>query len=146
MRLLGHPVHVMLIHFPVALWPAHWLLHVFAGRLPAGVGPVAGFWLLTAGCVLGWLAALAGAADLLALSRENDERRLNTGLVHAAVNGSVLVGFTAIAALEYAAYPAIAHGAAFLGGEAALLIAMFAGNYFGGSLVWTEATDERRGE
>ena len=146
MRLFGHPVHVMLIHFPVALWPAHWLLHLLAGKLPAGVGPVAAFWLLAAGCGIGWLAALAGAADLLALSRENDERRLNTALIHAGVNGTALVGFTALAAMECAAYPVVAHGVGFLAGEAILLIALFAGNYFGGSLVWADATREQRGD
>lgn len=136
----------MLIHFPVALWPAHWLLHVFAGQLPPGVGAVAGFWLLAAGCVVAWLAALAGAADLLALAHENDARRLNLALIHAVVNGTALIGFTVIAALESTMYPALSHGVGFLGGEAALLVAMFAGNYFGGSLVWAEPTPEEHGK
>lgn len=138
MRLFGHPVHVMLIHFPVALWPAHWLFHVFAARLPSGVGPAAGWWLLVGGCVLGWLAAFFGALDLLALWRDGNERKLTSALIHGLVNGSVVLGFTVLAALEYGAYPEIRHGYGFLGAEAALLLAMFVGNYFGGAIVWAD--------
>ncbi len=136
MRILGHPGHVMVVHFPVALWPAHECLHLFASHLPAGAAASVGFWLLAAGTALGWLAALLGLSDLMELARENDAR-LSNGLIHAIVNGSVLVGFTAILALEYRAFPAIAHGPGFLAGEAALIIVMFAGNYFGGAVVWS---------
>jgi uncharacterized membrane protein len=140
-KLLGHPLHPMVIHFPVALWPAHALLHVFSGRLPPGVAAVAGFWVLAAGTTAGWLAAYLGALDLKDMVNECDPRRLRTGLVHAGVNGLVLVGFTAILALEYARYPRTGHGAGFLAGEFALLAALGLGNYFGGELVWGRPAD-----
>ena len=130
----------MLIHFPIALWPAHFGLHVLAGWLPSGVSAVAGFWLLAAGTAVGWIAATCGAIDLLALAREPDAARLRTGFIHAAVNGTVLLGFTVLAALEASSYPAIQHGAGFLAGEGTLLAAMFAGNYFGGALVWRDSS------
>jgi uncharacterized membrane protein len=126
----------MLVHFPVALWPAHAALHVFASRLPAGVGAVAGFWLLGAGVALGWLALCAGAFDLREFWRARDETRFNAGVVHGAVNGSVLLGFTCLLAAEYPSYPAIVHGVRFLLAEAALLVAMIVGNYFGAAIVW----------
>src|SRR5690348_7591383 len=114
MRIRGHPVHVMLVHFPVALWPAHAALHLFSARLPAGVAGVAGFWCLAAGTGLGWLAAGCGLADLLDLSRAGDDRRLRDGLWHALINGSVLGAGTGVLAFEYPHYPAITHGAVFL--------------------------------
>ena len=86
---------------------------------------------------LGWLAAIFGLSDLMALGREN-RAQLSNGLIHAIVNGSTLGGFTVILILEYGAFPAIAHGAGFLTGEAALIIVMFAGNYFGGAMVWSQ--------
>ena len=129
----------MLVHFPVALWPAHAGLHAFAAQLPAGVSAIAGFWLLAAGTALGWLAALAGAADLLGLWREQDKPRLASALPHGLINGSVVTGFTVLFAMEYAHYPAIAHGAAFLAVEAGLIFAMFAGNYFGAAVIWKTA-------
>jgi uncharacterized membrane protein len=136
MRLFGHPVHVMLVHFPVALWPAHTALHVFASQLPAGVSAVAGFWLLVGGVGLGWLAAGFGAADLLEIWRAGDYSRLNSGITHAAINGAVLLGFTCLLAVEYSSYPEIRHGAGILATEAALLVAMGVGNYFGGAVIW----------
>jgi uncharacterized membrane protein len=143
MRLFGHPVHTMLLHFPVALWPAHWMLNVFASRLPAGVGAVAGFWVLLAGTALGWIAAFFGACDLLGVWLENDSKRIMAGIIHGSVNGGVLVGFTCLLAVEYPRYPSIGHGATFLSAEFLLLCAMTAGNYFGGSLVWGGVGDGR---
>ena len=136
MNVRGHPVHVMLIHFPVALWPAHAALHYFSSLLPAGVAGVAGFWCLVAGTGLGWLAAGCGLLDLLGLQREGDSRRLRDGLSHALLNGTVLVAYTGLLALEYPHYPAITHGPAFLGLEVLLLVVLGVGNYFGGEIVW----------
>ena len=130
----------MLVHFPVALWPAHGALHLFATRLPSGVGAVAGFWLLAAGVGLGWMAACFGAMDLLALWRQRDEARFTAGVVHGAINGTVLIGFTSLLAAEIPSYPAIVHGGGFLAVEATLLVAMGVGNYFGGAVIWREKT------
>ena len=135
---LGHPVHVMVIHFPVALWPAHFALHVCGHLLPAGVSAIGGFWLLAAGTLLGWFAAGCGALDLAAIWNTPDDPRRRPAAIHACINGSVLAGFTALAAVEAAHYPAIEHHAVFLAVEAVLLLAMLAGNHFGGDIVWSE--------
>ena len=136
MRLFGHPVHVMLIHFPVALWPAHWVFHLLAGRLPAGLAGPAGFWLLVAGTGLGWLAAGCGFMDLVGLSQAGNRRMLTGAWRHGLVNGTVLLGFTVLLGLEWPHYPQIAHGPGFLAVEAALLALLMVGNYLGGELVW----------
>ncbi len=136
MNLRGHPVHVMLIHFPVALWPAHAALHFFSPPLPANVAGIAGFWCLVAGTGLGWLAAGCGLLDLLSLQREGDRRRLRDGLWHAMLNGTVLAAYTGLLAFEEPHYPAITHGPVFLGLEVLLPIVLGAGNFFGGEIVW----------
>lgn len=138
LRFLGHPVHVMLIHFPVALWPAHFVLHLFGNALPAGVSAIGGFWLLAAGTLLGWLAAACGALDLAAIWNTPDDPHRRTASIHACINGSVLTGFTALAVVEWSHYPAIHHHAGFLVIEAALLLAMSVGNYFGGAVAWSD--------
>ena len=136
MRIFGHPVHVMLIHFPVALWPAHAGLHFASGYLPAGVAAVAGFWLLAVGTAVGWAAALCGASDLIGLSKDGETVRLRLGLKHGLINGVVLLGFTGVSAAEWPRYPNIAHGVGFLGAEVALLILLTAGNYLGAEIGW----------
>ncbi len=138
----------MLIHFPVALWPAHWCFHVFARWLPAGLAGVAGFWVLTAATAGGWLAALAGLADLIPLSRAGG-RPLNLALVHGSLNGTVLLAFTVLWGLEWTRYPGIVHRPGALVAEAAALALLFAGNHFGGAVIWermpAEAPAARRG-
>lgn len=126
----------MLVHFPVALWPAHLAFHLLADRLPAGTGGVAGFWTLAAGTILGWLAAGFGLGDLLFFSRANATITLNGGLRHAALNGTVLLGFTVLLGLEFRDYPIINHTNGWLLVEVSLLGVMLVGNYFGGKLDW----------
>ncbi len=141
MRVLGHPVHVMLVHFPVALWPAHWLFHCLAQWLPTGVAGAAGFWLLASGTALGWVAACFGVADLLSLTRRGGEP-LTSALIHGSINGSVLLAFTLIVALEWPHYPEIAHGTRALVLEGALLAVLGVGNYFGGAVIWNRMPAE----
>lgn len=136
MRLFGHPVHVMLVHFPIALWPAHWGFHLLARQLPEGLAGVAGFWLLLAGVVLGWFAAGAGFSDLITSGQTDKTFSLVGAWRHGLVNGSVLLGFTILLGLERPLYPTITHGTAFLSIEGGLLVLLGIGNYLGGSLVW----------
>jgi uncharacterized membrane protein len=137
-RIFGHPVHVMLLHFPVAFWPAHFVLHLLGGRLPPGAAGVVGFWLLAAGTSIGWLAALCGVSDLLALQRAGEERRVSRAINHGLTNGTVLLGFTGLLATEYPHYPGIAHGPLFLSVEVVLLLALGVGNFLGGMIVWSD--------
>lgn len=136
MRLFGHPIHVMLVHFPIALWPAHAALHAFSSRLPTGSTIVA-FWLLVVATALAWLAVLCGAFDLMALAIEPDRGRFRSGLVHAALNGTATIAFTVILALENAVYPDVHDSGVFLVAEISVLTLMFVGNYFGGAMVWS---------
>lgn len=136
MRLRGHPVHVMLVHFPVALWPAHLAVHAFDSHLPAGAAGVVGFWLLAAGTGVGWVAAMFGANDLLSWPEKTDPAQWRAAYWHLGLNGAVLGSYSIIAALEWARYPAIATDRVDLAIEALLLLVLGAGNFFGGEIVW----------
>ncbi|CAM5438536.1 MAG: DUF2231 domain-containing protein [Pseudomonas sp.] len=76
----GHPLHPMMIHFPVAallgLVPADlaylWTLDPFWSR--------AGLWLAGVGAIGGWLASIAGVVDLLSVAQI---RRKVTAWCHA---------------------------------------------------------------
>lgn len=78
--LLGHPLHPMMIHFPVAALFA--LIGADLAYLYTGDAfwARAGLWLAGVGAFGGWLASLAGAIDLFTVPRI---RRLITGWCHA---------------------------------------------------------------
>ena len=136
MRIAGHPLHVMLVHFPVALWPAHLIFHAAARWLPTGVAGSAGFWLLLVGTAVGWIAVACGAVDWFALVREGVPQKVKDATRHGVINAAVLMGFTAILGREWSRYPGIVHGTAFLVGEALLVALLCLGNYFGGAVIW----------
>lgn len=76
----GHPVHPMLIHFPVAALIA--LVGADAAYLITGdpFWARAGLWLAGVGSLGGWIASLAGLVDLLFVAQV---RRLITAWGHA---------------------------------------------------------------
>jgi uncharacterized membrane protein len=76
----GHPVHPMLIHFPVAALIA--LVATDAAYLHGGdpFWARAGVWLAGVGALGGWFASVAGLIDLLTVAKI---RRLITAWAHA---------------------------------------------------------------
>lgn len=128
-------MHVMLVHFPVALWPAQWALHAGSRWLPVGT-EAAAYWLLAAGGAIGWLAMITGALDWVELARAGDSRKLRDASRHALLNGTVLAGFSIEAVREGLSYPAITVGPGPQAAEAGLLVVLAIGNYFGGAVVW----------
>lgn len=84
----GHPLHPMLIPFPIAFLSAALLTDLafwFTGDL---FWARASLWLVGAGFVMGCLAAAAGIMDFMALSGARDSR---AGHVHAGGNTLVLI-------------------------------------------------------
>src|SRR5213592_1852524 len=92
MKILGHPIHVMLIHFPSALL----VLDPLFSALACGAGPLTPHYVFIStgvGVVFGWLAVLTGIVDVLKLWQEKHPA-VNRALIHGAVNSTVLMGFT----------------------------------------------------
>ncbi|MEV0006315.1 DUF2231 domain-containing protein [Micromonospora sp. NPDC050980] len=94
LKVLGHPVHPMLVMFPVALLVTALIFDVVdtVGG-PDLLGEVA-YWNITVGLIGGLLAAAAGAFDLLALPTGTRAKRV--GLLHAAANIAVILLFAAV--------------------------------------------------
>ncbi|WP_446218001.1 DUF2231 domain-containing protein [Micromonospora sp. IBHARD004] len=94
LKVLGHPVHPMLVMFPVALLVTAVIFDVVdtVGG-PDFLGEVA-YWNITVGLVGGLLAAAAGTVDLLALPTGTRAKRV--GLAHAAANVAVILLFAAV--------------------------------------------------
>ena len=109
LKVLGHPVHPMLVMFPVALLVTGTLFDVVdtVGG-PDFLGEVA-YWNITVGLIGGLLAAAAGAFDLLAIPAGTRAKRV--ALTHAAANVAVILLFAAVWAVRLNADSRAAGGA-----------------------------------
>lgn len=133
-KLLGHPVHPMLIVYPLGLLSAAVifdLLYLATGN--EGLATFA-FWAIVAGVIGGLAAALFGAWDWLAIPKDTRAKRL--GLIHG--SGNVVV--TALFALSWFAR---LYDPTYLPGNALPLILALAGGglalltaWLGGELVY----------
>jgi uncharacterized membrane protein/plastocyanin len=92
-KLFGHPVHPMLIVFPLGLFATAVIFDVvflITGNLTFSI---VSFWMISAGLVGGLLAAIPGVIDWLSIP---DETRAKTiGMWHGIGNGVVVVLFGA---------------------------------------------------
>ena len=90
-KLLGHPIHPMLIVFPLGLLITSVIFDII--RLLTGNGSFAevAFWMIIAGIVGGLLAAVFGAIDFLAIPAGTRAKQI--GLVHGVGNVVVVVLF-----------------------------------------------------
>ncbi|MFF5172792.1 DUF2231 domain-containing protein [Micromonospora sp. NPDC000089] len=98
LKVLGHPVHPMLVMFPVALLVTATLFDIVdtVGG-PDFLAEVA-YWNITVGLVGGLLAAAAGSFDLLAIPAGTRAKRV--ALLHAAANVAVILLFAAVWAVR----------------------------------------------
>ena len=73
-KLFGHPVHPMLIVFPLGLFATAVIFDVLYLTAANPVFPTVSFYLITAGVIGGLLAAIFGFIDWLALPRNSRAR------------------------------------------------------------------------
>lgn len=98
-RIAGHPIHPMLVAFPIALYVTTVVaLFVFSGTRNV-FWYTAAFYANVAAITMAALAAIPGLIDLIGLPRRTQARA--TGIRHAAFNVLSLVLFAISAALLY---------------------------------------------
>ncbi|WP_229398681.1 DUF2231 domain-containing protein [Micromonospora okii] len=132
LKVLGHPVHPMLITFPVGLLVTAVIFDVVdALGGPKFLGEVA-YWNITVGLIGGLLAAAAGAFDLLAIPTGTRAKRV--GLAHAAANVAVILLFAAVWAVRLNADSRTA-GGALIAIEVVALAILGGSAWLGGELV-----------
>jgi uncharacterized membrane protein len=84
----GHPIHPMLIPFPVAFLPAALVTDIVYAWTANEFWAQASFWLLAGGLVTGALAAIFGLIDFFTIQRVRDH---TAGWLHFLGNATVLV-------------------------------------------------------
>ncbi|RYY38747.1 MAG: DUF2231 domain-containing protein [Chitinophagaceae bacterium] len=133
MRLAGHPLHPLLVHFPTALLPMEFVLQLLHRNGDPSFYAAA-YYCLWGALVGGAGALLTGLADSFAVARENPKTP-PTLLYHASLNAVVLLCYGVLLAKEAALFPRIyAGGGLWLRGI--LLALLFFGNYLGGRLIY----------
>jgi len=136
MKLLGHPVHPMLIHFPTALLPMDFvlsLLYYNTGNINFGL---AAFYCLVGAVLTGYIAMIAGIIDMTAIPPAQ-KTAMGGALLHGFINGLIIIIYTIIAYKTWQVYPAILlPTTATLIIKAILVITLFVGNYLGGRLIY----------
>lgn len=130
-KLFGHPIHPMLIVFPLGLLITSLIFDLI--RLGSGNGTwsIVSFYMIAAGIVGGLLAAVFGLIDWFAIP--NNTRAKTLGLWHGAGNAVVVALFAASWLLRRAA-PADPSSAAVVLSAAAVLLGAVTG-WLGGELV-----------
>jgi uncharacterized membrane protein len=135
MKIFGHPIHFMLIHFPSALFPMDLACSALANYTGAAPLLSASYYALIGGVMLGWLAIVAGTFDLLTVLK-NKPGSMKKALIHGAIHTTVLLAYTVLAFLAYKKH-ATAPGDSplILAAKTILICLLVSGNFIGGSLV-----------
>jgi uncharacterized membrane protein len=137
MKFFGHPLHLLLIHFPTALLPMDVALTFLYHTNHHASIYQAGAYCLWGGAAIGLLAIVTGLLDLLAIPRTH-KKALTLGLYHGALNGSIILAFAVIAYKSWQAFPTpLLAGTTGLVTKGILVVTLFVGNYVGGRLIYT---------
>lgn len=135
-RLFDHPIHVMLVHFPIACFPAALLFDILGMLLQDSTLFLASFYVILLGLALGVPASFFGFLDYVKLG--DRPQAFTKATWHGGMQFLVLVIFGMIAGIKYQIYPNMDTPETWqfiaMGCGVAL---MLAGNYFGGELVFT---------
>lgn len=131
-KLLGHPIHPMLITFPLGLLPTAVVFDViyFVRGNPYWAGLA--FWMIAAGIIGAVVAAVFGLVDWLAIPRHTRAWRI--GLFHGGGNVVVLALFVASWLLRYRTPDTLPSSTAFVLALVGVALACVTG-WLGGELV-----------
>lgn len=130
-KLLGHPIHQMLIVFPLGLLAMAVIFDLMAIGLDNGYWSEIAYWMIAPGVVTGLLAAPFGFIDWLAIPKGTRAKRI--GAVHGLGNVVVVLMF-AVSWLMRGGAPAAPGAIALTLSFAAGGLALFTG-WLGGELV-----------
>lgn len=130
-RIFGHPIHQMLIVFPLGLLGASLAFDlIYLGTRNAQFAVVS-YWLIAAGIIMGLVAAVFGLIDWLAIPPRTRAKRI--GMVHGLGN-VVVVGLFVAGWLLRRSDPSLPTGGEIVLSALAVALALFTG-WLGGELV-----------
>ena len=131
-RLLGHPIHPMLVVFPLGLLTVAAIFDVIYIYTHKGHWADLSFWLIAAGIIGGLIAAVFGVIDWLGIPQGTRAKYI--GLIHGLSNVVVLILFITSWFMRWS-NPAAPVMTAMMLGWIGIVFALFAG-WLGGELVY----------
>jgi len=131
-RLLGHPIHPMLIVFPLGLLTVAAIFDVIYISTHNGHWADLSFWMIAAGIIGGLIAAVFGGIDWLGIPQGTRAKFI--GLIHGLSNLVVVVLFIISWFMRWS-NPAAPVMTAMMLGWIGIVVALFAG-WLGGELVY----------
>jgi len=135
MKIFGHPLHMMLIHFPTALLPMDVFLSFFAYYNQDSSLLPAAFFCMAGGVLIGLVATVTGVIDLLLIAKDK-KPALATAVVHGFINMTVVLFFGIFVYRSSQNYPELHIPLmSTLITKALLVVILFGGNYLGGKLI-----------
>lgn len=133
-RFLGHPIHMMIVHFPMALWPFGFVLDLTGTVTGNASFAAAAFYCITGGIVGALAAATAGAMDYLSIPSEH--KAWKTASVHALLNVTGLMIWAGLWGVRLKQYPKIEPATtAILVCEGVAVLGLLVSAHLGGELV-----------
>lgn len=125
----------MLIHFPSALLPMDLVCSALGYYTGNSSFTDASFFAMAGAVLLGGLAIITGAFDLIGLV-DNKPLALKKALIHGGINATVIIAYSILAFRAWEQFPALSQDApGLLILKACLVTFMIGGNYLGGSLI-----------
>ena len=97
-KLFGHPAHTILVVFPLGLLATSVVFDIAGELLDKPELVASGFWMASAGCITGLVAAIPGLIDYLAIPGGTRAKKI--GLLHGVGNVVVLGLFAGSVALR----------------------------------------------
>ncbi|HWR37034.1 MAG TPA: DUF2231 domain-containing protein [Clostridia bacterium] len=129
----SHPLHPILVTFPIGLWVASLIFDLIATSTNNNLLWAAGFYAVIGGCIGAVAAAIAGVTDLLSVVPPNSSAK-QRGFIHGGLNSLGLLLFIYVAWRRGGPYDApdrVALIVSFLG----VALILFSG-WLGGTLVY----------
>ena len=142
MRLSGHPVHPMLVHFPIAFWSCALAADAFCMFTQTALAAQLAVGALALGCASGLLAMITGVLDFAGLAK--DSRARDPAVMHLMAMCSAWLVFLVALAL-HGFPPDLPLSVAALSATAAGFLIMAFGAWLGGKLVYEFGVGTRSG-
>lgn len=144
MKLFGHPLHLMLIHFPSALFPMDLICSFISFYDGHTILLQASLIMMLGGTFFGWIAVVAGTFDLLTVMKNKPEA-IKKALLHGGINTSVLLAYTVLSFLAVQGNSSLTEAQpVILVFKLLLVLILIVGNFLGANLVLKDKVLEEK--